>query len=48
MSRDFPEPENPKSPHCNNQSPLFADERFKDAWFYEDDLAANIERRYRP
>ena len=44
----YSESENPDSPHYNDQSRLFADERFKDTWFYEDDLAANIERSYRP
>jgi acyl-homoserine-lactone acylase len=44
----YSESEDPKSPHYNDQSGVFANERFKDAWFYEDDLATHIERMYRP
>jgi acyl-homoserine-lactone acylase len=38
----------PKSPHHADQSALFAREEWKPAWFAEEDIAKNLERRYRP
>lgn len=38
----------PDSPHYTDQSELFANNQFKPAWFYEEDIQANLERTYRP
>lgn len=38
----------PKSPHFADQTRLFADEKWKRAWFTEEDIARNLERSYRP
>lgn len=38
----------PASPHFADQSPLFAAERLKPAWYYPDELEPNIVERYRP
>ena len=37
-----------KSPHLNDQSALFAQEKWKRAWFTEDDIGKHLERSYRP
>lgn len=38
----------PKSPHHADQSALFAQEKWKRAWFTEEDIAKNTTRSYRP
>ncbi|HVK10795.1 MAG TPA: penicillin acylase family protein [Gemmataceae bacterium] len=38
----------PKSPHHADQSALFAQEKWKRAWFAEADVAKNTKRSYRP
>jgi acyl-homoserine-lactone acylase len=38
----------PKSPHHADQSALFAQEKWKRAWFTEEDIAKNLKRSYRP
>ena len=38
----------PKSPHYNDQSKLFAEEKWKRAWFSEEDVAKNAKRSYQP
>ncbi|HVK18363.1 MAG TPA: penicillin acylase family protein [Fimbriiglobus sp.] len=38
----------PKSPHHADQSALFAAEKWKRAWFTEEDIAKNTTRTYRP
>jgi acyl-homoserine-lactone acylase len=38
----------PSSPHHCDQSALFADEKFKRAWFTEEEIAQNLERSYHP
>lgn len=37
-----------KSPHHTDQSALFAQEKWKRAWFTEEDIAKNLERSYQP
>jgi acyl-homoserine-lactone acylase len=37
-----------RSPHSRDQLPVFAGHRLRRAWFTEADIAANLERRYRP
>ena len=37
-----------KSPHNNDQSRLFSEEKWKRAWFTEEDIARNTERSYHP
>ncbi len=44
----YSQTDDPKSPHHNDQSALFAQERWKRAWFTEEDIAKNTERTYRP
>jgi acyl-homoserine-lactone acylase len=39
---------NPRSPHFNDQLQLYVSEQFKRAWFTERDIAANLQREYRP
>lgn len=38
----------PRSPHHSDQSELFAQEKWKRAWFTEEDIAMNLERAYHP
>jgi acyl-homoserine-lactone acylase len=38
----------PKSPHHADQSALFAQEKWKRAWFAAEDVAKNTKRSYRP
>jgi acyl-homoserine-lactone acylase len=40
--------DDPKSPHHTDQSALFAQEKWKRAWFTEEDIARNLERSYKP
>jgi acyl-homoserine-lactone acylase len=44
----YSQTDDPKSPHHTDQSALFADEKWKRAWFTEDDITKNLERSYRP
>ncbi len=44
----FGESGDPKSPHFFDQAPLFAQGRFKEAWFTMDDIKSHLERAYRP
>ena len=38
----------PKSPHFNDQAQRYADGNFRAVYFYPDELAGHVERRYRP
>ena len=38
----------PKSPHFNDQAQRYADGNFRSVYFYSDELAGHVERRYRP
>ena len=44
----FGESGDPKSSHFFDQAPLFAQGRFKEAWFTMDDIKSHLERAYRP
>jgi acyl-homoserine-lactone acylase len=44
----YSQTDDPKSPHHNDQSRLFADEKWKRAWFTEEDIKKNLERSYNP
>jgi acyl-homoserine-lactone acylase len=44
----FGESADPKSPHYFDQAHLYANEQFKPAWFYLDDIRAHSERTYHP
>lgn len=44
----YSQSDNPESPHYNDQSPLFANNQFKRAWFTEEEIAAHTEREYHP
>lgn len=44
----YSQSENPESPHYSDQSALFANKEWKDAWFYEEDIAKHTERSYHP
>lgn len=39
---------NPDSPYFADQAPLFAEGRFKPAWFYLEDIKKNLETAYHP
>ena len=39
---------NPDSPHFDDQAAMYASGEFRDVLFYQDDIEANLERRYRP
>ena len=38
----------PASPHFRDQAPLYCHGRFRDVWFYPEDVARHVERNYRP
>jgi acyl-homoserine-lactone acylase len=44
----YSESDDPQSPHYNDQSRLFAQEKWKRAWFTEDDIKQHTERSYHP
>jgi acyl-homoserine-lactone acylase len=44
----YSQSDDPNSPHHTDQSVLFAAEKFKRAWFTEEDIKANLEREYHP
>jgi acyl-homoserine-lactone acylase len=44
----YSQSDDPNSPHHTDQSVLFAAEKFKRAWFTEEDIARNLERSYHP
>jgi acyl-homoserine-lactone acylase len=44
----YSQSDDPRSPHHTDQSDLFAAERWKRAWFTEEDIAAHLERSYHP
>lgn len=44
----YSQTDDPKSPHFNDQSRLFAQEKWKRAWFTDEDIEKNLERSYHP
>jgi acyl-homoserine-lactone acylase len=44
----YSQSEDPNSPHHTDQTALFAEEKWKPAWFTEEDIAKNLERSYQP
>lgn len=44
----YSQSDDPRSPHHADQALLFAEEKWKPAWFSEDDLARHLERTYKP
>ncbi len=44
----YSQTDDPRSPHHNDQSALFASEKWKPAWFTEEDIAKHLERSYHP
>jgi acyl-homoserine-lactone acylase len=44
----YSQSDDPKSPHFADQSRLFAEEKWKRAWFSEEDVAKNLKRSYHP
>jgi len=39
---------NPSSPHYFDQAPLYAQGKFKEAWFYKEDVLKHAKRTYHP
>jgi acyl-homoserine-lactone acylase len=44
----YSQSDDPRSPHHTDQSVLFAQEKWKRAWFTEEEIAKNLERTYHP
>ncbi|HET9529167.1 MAG TPA: acylase [Blastocatellia bacterium] len=44
----YSQTDDPSSPHHTDQSKLFADEKWKRAWFTEEEIKKNLERSYKP
>ena len=44
----YSQSDDPKSPHYNDQCEMFAKGEWKPVFFTEADIAANLERSYRP
>jgi acyl-homoserine-lactone acylase len=44
----YSQSEDPKSPHHTDQTKLFTEEKWKRAWFTEDDIQKNLKRKYQP
>jgi len=44
----FGESGDPASPHFFDQAPLYAERRFKDAWFTREEVEASAVESYRP
>jgi len=44
----YSQSDDPRSPHHADQSALFAQGKWKRAWFTEDEIAKNLERSYQP
>jgi acyl-homoserine-lactone acylase len=44
----YSQSDDPRSPHYTDQTELFAREKWKRAWFTEEDIAKNLERSYHP
>ena len=38
----------PASPHFTDQAPLYCEGKFKDVWFYPEDVAKHVEKQYHP
>ncbi|WP_367949154.1 penicillin acylase family protein [Hymenobacter sp. BRD128] len=38
----------PASPHFTDQAPLYCEGRFKDVWFYPEDVQQHVEKSYHP
>lgn len=39
---------NPKSPHFTDQASLYSQGRFRDVWFYPEDIQQHVEKTYHP
>jgi penicillin amidase len=44
----FGQSADPSSVHYFDQAPVYADAKFKDAWFYKKDIVKHAERKYHP
>jgi acyl-homoserine-lactone acylase len=44
----FGQSADPSSPHYIDQAPLYADGKFKEAWFYREDVERNAVKKYHP
>lgn len=44
----FGQSADPASPHYLDQAPLYVEGKFKDAWFYKEDVLKHAERTYHP
>jgi acyl-homoserine-lactone acylase len=44
----YSQSDDPRSPHHTDQTELFAQEKWKRAWFTEEDIAKNLKRSYHP